>query len=292
MKFRVTSKNISIGVLLLSLVVFSTSQLISENIVSAYVGSAVFCPNHYIDGTDTYDELELAEDTCTYITGLLANRYATGCYYSYNDACTVSSYCSILSTHKNSPVIDEVGVFSKGHRGCQYWNATPPNWNHMSLLDHYGYNCNDTQHIYPNTSSENTFTFIWHCETALHYQYPYGDSFGPYGMPFCWTHRPFMQQYDDYGTQVFLGWTNEVPDDEDYPQPDGGSPQFEYEIVPDVYNYANVAGCFWYFMDNGDTVAEALDNLCDIIYDLDFDQTDLHEWLVVWGNMDLDLPED
>ena len=275
------NKTLAYGALLLALHVFIMVQLVSANIVSAYVGSAVFCPNNYVPDYDTEYELWLAEAECTYIRGLLANRYAIGCDYAFNDDCTVNVYCTVLSNLNNSGIIDEIVIFSKGHRGVPYYNWTPTSYNHYSLIDHDGYNLIDYAHIHPRTSAKNTFTFLWHCETAL--KYPSGIyAYGWYGMPYCWTHNNGLNAYDDTGNQVFLGSTNQSP----------GSPQFETEIIPDTYNYGNVAGSFWYFMNAGDTVGEALNDVCDMIYDEDFDQTDLHGWLLVLGNMNLGLPED
>lgn len=236
---------------------------------------------------DTETELELSLDVAEYVTTTLANYNSPyGCYYSYEESCTVSSYKSVLSTLKNS--YDEAIVFSKGHRGVPYLSSSPPNSDHRSLLDHYGNNLIDYADIYSRTSSDNIVTFIWHCETSEEYPSTYNYSYGWCGMPYCWTHDNGMDEYDDTGSQVFLGWTNEVPGG-DYPW-EGGSPQYEFEIVPDTYNYANVAGCFWYYMCNGYTVEEALDTLSLIIYGEHFDDTDLKDWLLVWGNWELELP--
>jgi hypothetical protein len=280
MNFKATIKTKTIGVLLLSLLVFSTASLISGNIVSAYVGSADFCPNYFWEGLDTEEELEVSEATCTYITSMLANRYATGCYYSYNDDCTVYRYCSILSTLNNSGIIDEIVVFSKGHRGLPY-NVSHGNTNHISLLDHDGDDLIDIEHIYDRTSSKNTFTFLWHCETAEKYETgdPPEDEFGYYGMPYCWTHNEDLVCYGGSGDVVFLGWVDE-------------SPQFLTE-AEDPYNYAHVAYYFWYYMCDGDTVEEALNNIAYYIFgDANYLASDLCDWLVVWGDKTMELPED
>jgi len=280
--------------LLLNLLVLSTPQLISGNIASASVGAANFLPNCYIpppDGPDTQNELTLSLAVAQYVTTTLANYNSPyGCYYSYEDSCTVSSYCSILSTLKN--YYDEAIVFSKGHRGMPHY----PNTNHLSLLDHYGIGFPDdaglsnNTDIYYRTSSENVFTFIWHCQTAL--KYTYGtvpqDGIGYYGMPYCWTHNQYLGYYGNSGTQVFLGWNDNVPPP-DYPEQRGGSPQYEYAINAN-YNYANVAGTFWYYMCNGTTTIQALNNLCYIIYGTAFGNTPLNNWLIVWGNKNLGLP--
>lgn len=279
MKLRI----VMICVLLVNLLFLSMPQLISDNFVYCSVGAGNFCPNN-VQIMDTKNETELSLATAQYITSLL-DAYADDCYYSYNDSCTVASYLTILSTLKNS--YDDVIVYSKGHRGIPYITYNPPNTDHRSLLDHYGNDIIDFADIWYRTSNDYVVTFIWHCETAL--KYPTAlDEHGWYGMPYCWTHNKLLQYYGTSGIQVYLGWTNDVPD-EPYPEQDGGSPQYTYGI-DDNYNYANVAGCFWYYMCNGDTVDEALNTLSNLIYGVNFDQTDLYGWLVVWGNMNMELP--
>jgi len=230
MNHKTTIKTTIFCALLLNLLVLSTPQLISGNIASATVGQAVFWPNNFQDGTDADGELELTHDTCMYIMYLLIGRGQYGCYYSPNS--TITSYCNILSALNN--YYEDNVVFSKGHRGYPYWNATPPNWNHLSLIDHDGNNVKDHSHIYSRTSSENNVTFIWHCETAEKYQTNTTpqDGYGYYGMPYCWTHNSGLVCYGGSGTQVFLGWVND-------------SPQFLDE-AEGMYNYAHVAYYFWY----------------------------------------------
>jgi len=125
MNHKTTIKTTIFCALLLNLLVLSTPQLISGNIASASVGAANFLPNNEQE-MDTDNELTLSLAVAAYITTTLANYNSPyGCYYSYEDSCTVSSYCSILSTLKN--YYDEAIVFSKGHRGIPYWNYTPAN---------------------------------------------------------------------------------------------------------------------------------------------------------------------
>jgi len=274
-------KRKTISRLVLGLFVFSILQLISANSVSAYVGSAVFCPNNFQPSIDTEDELELAEATCTYIRSMLANRYTTGTYYAFNEDCDVYTYCSILATLKDSIIIDETVVFSKGHRGLPYSGYPHYNINHISLLDHYGSDIKDHSHIYERTSSKNTFTFIWHCESAEKYQthtIPV-DNIGYYGMPYCWTHNQHMICYGDSGDIAFLGWVN-------------GSPQFE-TTAEGTWNYAYVAYLFWYYMCEGYTVEGALDEIADVVFgDASYLTSPLRDWLVLWGDRTMELPED
>jgi hypothetical protein len=99
-----------------------------------------------------------------------------------------------------------------------------------------------------------------------------------------------MASYSNGGTQVFLGWTDKVPPPP-YPEQRGGSPQYEWWIIPQTYNYANVASMFWYYMCNGNSVATALNNIALTIYGQNlFVQTELLGWLMVWGNTNLTLP--
>jgi len=284
MNFEAKIQTKTIKALLLGLLVFSTVSLISVNTVSAYVGSAVFLPNYFYDPPDTEDELELAEETCTYIRGMLANRYATGTYYAFNDDCTVSAYCSILSTLDNSGIIDEIVVFSKGHRGYPFLGYPWYNDNHISLLDHYGSALLDDPHIYDRTSSKNTFTFIWHCETAE--KYPEGateDEIGYYGMPYCWTHNEDLDDYGGDGNVAFLGWVD-------------GSPQFEYQ-AEGMWNYAHVAYLFWYYMCDGEDVEGALNEIADVVFgDDNYLSCPLSSLpaprLLLWGDKTMELPED
>jgi hypothetical protein len=267
------------------LTILSVPQIISENTASASVAAANFLPNYFIAGTDTNTEMTLSLATAQYITSVLTTyNYPNGCFHRYEDNCTVTGYCNVLQALTS--YFDESIVFSKGHRGMPYY----PNTNHTSLLDHNGDALIDHSHIYSRTSSENVFTFIWHCETAEKYQYgviPY-DVIGYYSMPYCWTHNLYLGYYGNSGNQVFLGWNNNVPDPP-YPEQRGGSPQYEYPI--NYYDdYSDVAELFWYYMCDGDTVIQALDNLCDDIFDDDFDDTYLKDWLVVWGNKYLELP--
>jgi hypothetical protein len=277
----------------ISLLFISAMSMLSTNLVSASTGAANFLPNYYLPpplGPDTQTEMTLALSVAQYVTTTLANYNSPyGCYYSYESHCTASRYLSYLSTMNN---YDEIMIFSKGHRGMPHY----PNTNHFSLMGHYGGYAPDDAGLYNNTdiyyytSSKNVFTFIWHCQTANNYQYgqlPL-DEYGYYSMPYAFTHNRYLYQYGWWGSQVFLGWNDNVPPPP-YPEQRGGSPQYEWGINPN-YNYANVAGTFWYYMCNGNTVMEALNNLCYIIYGTAFGNTDLNNWLIVWGNKYLGLP--
>jgi hypothetical protein len=256
-----------ISVLLICLLSFSAMQLLSGNLASASTAPAVFCPNYFWTGLDTPNEISLSRDTCTYIRNMLTARYASGCYYSFDADCTVDRYRSILST-LNTYYTQEV-VFSKGHRGVPYGN-------HFSMLDHNGNPLIDYADIYPRTSSKNTFTFIWHCQTSQNYP-SQQDQWGWYGMPYCWTHNNGMNIYGTSGSQVYLGWWY-------------GSPQFE-TTANGMWNFAQVAYLFWYAVCNGYTVQGALNYVATTVYGQTyFSQTPLNYWLVAWGNTNMYLP--
>lgn len=266
------------SIVLISLILLLTMSVLSSNLVSASVGAANFLPNNFQSLVDTHQELVIAEDTAEYITTMLANYNSPyGCYYSYGESCTVSSYCTILSSLKNN--YDQAIVFSKGHRGYPYYDDVPRNVNHISLLDNDTNHLRDDEEIFSNTDTENKFTFIWHCETAVNYTtgiVPM-DTYGPYGQPYCWTHNQWLNKYGSTGNQVYLGWT-------------GGSPQY-VTTASGAWNYAHVAYYFWYYMCDGDTVDQALNHVASTIYGTgDFDNTVLKNWLIVWGNMNLGLP--
>ena len=205
---------------------------------------------------------------------------------------TMFGYDLLLTFMQNN--YDEIVVFSKGHRGMPYINASPSNTNHYSLLDHNGASVVDSANIYTRTSSKNVFTFMWHCETANKYPgggvVPY-DYWGYYGMPYCWTHNPSMQYYGTVGEQVYLGWNNNVPQ-VDYPQPRGGSPQYEY-VYSSPYWYAHVSYLFWTYMCQGYTTRDALDRVAAQIHGpgYTFNDTVLKDWLIIYGNENLGLPD-
>jgi len=190
-------------------------------------------------------------------------------------------------------------VFSKGHRGV-------PVSGHISLLDHNGYQMADNSFIYPRTSSKNTFTFMWHCETAVPYNSG-GVNWDPYGqvvgMPYAWTHNNGMGKYGNTGNQVYIGWNTAQfltlynrTSQQNYNvtvMPGTtlvGSPQYEWDI--DItYNFANVAGVIWSNLGDGKSVATALDDMSRLIYGEKFvENSVLKDWLIVWGNQGLGLP--
>ena len=223
---------------------------------------------------DMAEEPWLARVVCCYITDMLAARNSYGCYYSYDDDATVSRYSSIIWTLNT--YYDQSIVFSKGHRGFDYGL-------HITLVDHFGENVIDYSHILVNTSNKFRFAFIWHCQTAQYYPWdPEVDEI-PYGMPYCWTHDNSMGTYGHSGDRVFLGW---------WPGPyDGSSPQFYTFCVDELWNYGHVAYLFWYHMCEGYSVAQTFEFLAQTVYNQQyFSDTELHDWLMAWGNVDMTLP--
>jgi hypothetical protein len=288
-------KNQILSIALISVLGLSAIQLISPNFASATATGAVFCPNYYYGGIDTANEISLSRTICTYIKNTLDARLSGGCSGWFDAGCSIGTYRTVLA---NLRYTDQAIVFTKGHRGMPYFSSNPPNTNHYSLLDYNGYDLKDHNDIYDRTGSHNAVSFIWHCETSLHYAgdgtIPQ-DAYGCYGMPYCWTHNANMPMYTGTtGSQVYLGWNNSVPG-VPYPQQAGGSPQFEYEIDAED-DYSNVAAAFWYYMslyDNNNipySVADSLDLMCNGIYLTDFSNTDLDGWLIVYGNSNLGLP--
>jgi hypothetical protein len=269
-------KKARVAICVLLLVVLLVCS-VAQTVAAIRVGSAVFCPNAFYDPPDTAYEVQLSNAYCHAIKSMLTDKYQDYCYEEID--VTVSTYTSRLQALKYS--CDRIVIFSKGHRGLPYY----PNTNHISLIDHNYANVIDYSHIYPyTTSSQNVFTFIWHCETSEKYP-TYFDQYGYFGMPYCWTHNNNMQNYSTTGSQVFLGWVNE-------------SPQFETPINAQ-YKWAQVAFWFWYNTCHGDNVLWALNHLASRIWGVPyFTDTELvyetgdHGPLLVWGNTLMYLPSE
>jgi hypothetical protein len=285
-KIKMKKTRIAIcALLLLCLLVCSTTQ----QVLAINVGSGIFCPNTYIPpplGFDTPNEIALSTATCYSIKDLLSTEYQGGAYLVIN--CSTNGYKSILLMLKN--YFDKAVVFSKGHRGQSgtTWYTNPKSTNHFSLMEHNpdGVGLIDYSNDYPDvwdctSESKNTFTFIWHCMTAE--KYPEGitpDYYGPYGMPYCWTHNDDpMNKYSDTGSTVYLGWV-------------GQSYQFE-TTVRGAFDYADYAHHFWLFMCMGYTVEQTLNGLAYYItWQYPFVTSDLYDKLVVWGNWKMPLPSE
>ena len=194
---------------------------------------------------------------------------------------------------------DYTVFYSKGHRGWSNDNS------HISLLDHTGNGFYDYDIASRTSYSKNTFTFIWHCETALYYN-PGGtntDGLGrAIGMPYAFTHNNNLPIYGTTGHQVYLGWKNKNDLQVHnfttnsynivFNAKNGttvGSPQYEWGINPN-YNYAQVARFFWEYMSQGYTTEDALNILSNTIYGTAFINSGLQDWLIIYGNRLLTLP--
>lgn len=272
------------ALLLLSVLVISA---IGVNTVSAYQGSAVFCPNRYIPTYppgDTENEIVLSTQTCYYIAGFLWEHYYPGdSYFMFGDPLwgqyspiIPASYTIILDALESSS--DKVTVFSKGH--CTPWGY---NYQHYQLLCTFESDgaARDSIHIWPGTDQGKCrFDFIWHCGTALSYPLspPYTDIDGPIGMPFCFTHNVGMTKYGSSGNYVYAGWIYD-------------SPQFENTIPENgYYIWADFALSIFYYMHYYNwNLRDTLNNLSWWTYGTDFYGSPLYNDLVVWGNMDMSL---
>lgn len=253
---------ILVSLLLISLLAFSTMQLISGNFASASTCAANFLPTYYVAGTDTPNEITLSHSVANYIVSVLNSKYPI---YDYRDsACTGNNYKTILSALQN---YDNAVIYSKGHRNaktCDYGNT------------HYGLIMNDSTtvwdyDIYPRTSSKNVHSFIWHCQTAIMPTGTNPDACGYRGLPIAFTHNLNIPRWGSTGSQVYLGWTDSVPP-YPYPQPLGGLPQYEWTINAN-YNYAQVAALYYYYMGQNYQTSAALIAMANTIYGTSFQNT-------------------
>jgi len=275
-------------------ITLSATPLTFRNFASAYPGTcaANFLPTNFQILVDTANEYTLSHSVADYIVSVLNSKYPI---FDYRDSsCTGNNFKTILSALQD---YDTAVIYSKGHRDaktCDYSNA------------HYGLIMNDSTtvwdyDIYPRTSSKNVHTFIWHCQTAIKPSGTNPDTCGYRGLPVAFTHNVNIASWSDSGSQVYLGWNDKqgllaynFTSQQYYTVTLGGgttvgSPQYEWGINP-TYNYANVAGTYYYRMGQGDSTADALMFMSEVIYDDDFENTDLANWLVVWGNMYIELP--
>ncbi len=272
--------SVAIVLLLLSTVAIPT---LSSTLTSGSTGYANFCPNYMIEEypPDTAQEIQKSRETAQTITGYLqAYNYPYGCYYAYDDSCTVSYYELVLEYLND---YDQSIIYSKAHRNLPYCTATPSDSAHMSLYDHNGDDLLDYPDIYYRTVTGCAMiTFIWHCETAESYPTTYHYLYGYSGMPYCFTHDDSMEQMDNEGTQVFIGWINES--------------QAYLNIASGNYHFWQVADYFWYFLCNGLSVHEALDNISGMWGYYAFTDCPLYSGsglsgsLCVYGNWELELP--
>ena len=266
----------------MGLLLFSMTPLIFRNYASAYPGTcaANFLPNYFVAGLDTSNEIWLSEQTANYIVSVLNSKYPIFDYR--NSACTDSNFKTILTSLQS---YDKAVIYSKGHRDATYFGG----------YSHYGLAMNNAAtggtvwdyDIYTRTSSKNTHTFIWHCETAIPLTNPSNDTYGCRQLQRAFTHNYNIPLWGTSGSQVYLGWTNNVPQ-YNYPLT-AGSPQYEWNINYN-YNYAQVASVYYYYMGQNYATSAALISMSNMIYGTSFQNTDLGNWLEVYGNMNAKLP--
>jgi hypothetical protein len=297
------NKIIIISLILICSMLLSSTPIIFGNYASAATGAANFLPNAFYNnpaqgGFDTVPETQRSQNAANYITSLLKSRYGnSNCFEKIGGSATKGDYQSTLNLLRTN--YDNAVVFSKGHRTVHsnhpglipshnQQGSFGPTW---YLLDY---------EIYPFTSTKNTVTFIWHCQTAYNYT---GNGVTPtlggdyFGLPYCFTHNPSMGRYGTSGSQVYLGWEDKAnfvikwPNGTVEPHPYGraGSPNYEWRI--DASNdYGRVAEIYWYYMSIGYTTKNALDQVSWATHYVAFDNSNLKNWLVVWGNGNLQLP--
>ncbi len=292
---------IIVSILLMCSMVLSSTTLIFGNFASAATGAANFLPNvsyTWPNGFDTAYEMQISTSVAQDITGYMANKYPTSYFNAYGSQANLVNYQSVVSYLQN---YDKAVIYSKGHRGGLNGNSS------ISLITNEGTATPNTKNffdndIYARTSSKNVVTFIWHCETARYYPQGANPS-NPYGMPYAFTKNPSMAKYGTTGAQVYLGWENKqsllvynfTTNQYNYiTNPAGGSvvgsPQYEWGIKP-YFDYSHIAKNFWNHMSQGDSVQEALNKLSTSIYgQTNFLNSDLKDWLIVYGNMYNRLP--
>jgi hypothetical protein len=141
--------------------------------------------------------------------------------------------------------------------------------------------------IYNRTSSKNVHTFIWACDSGIMPSSgPNPDSYGCRGLPAAFTHNINISMGGSLGSQVYLGWTNNVPPNNPAP---GGAPQYEW-MINYYYNYAQVAALYYYYVGQGYSTSATLNAISNIIYGTSYQNSPLANWLVLYGNMNLGLP--
>lgn len=256
----------------------STTPLILGNYASAATCAANFLPNYFWAGLDTQNEVNLSESTANYIKSVLNSKYPIFDYR--NSSCTDGNFRAVLTSLQS---YDNAVIYSKGHRNAATLST---GYTHYGLVMNNGGTVWDYE-AYQRTSSKNTHTWIWHCETAILPSGPSSDSLGCRGLPRAFTNNLNIATWGTSGNQVYLGWTNSVPT-YNYPLP-AGSPQYEWNINYN-YNYAQVAALYYYYMGQGYTTSAALVAMSNTIYGTSMQNTALANWLEVYGNMNLKLP--
>ncbi|MCL2134058.1 MAG: hypothetical protein FWH37_00640 [Candidatus Bathyarchaeota archaeon] len=281
------------SVLLICLLILSIAPSTFGNYASADICAANFLPNYYVPYVDdngkiiildTQQEVQLSENTADYIS-LELNRY----YWLYdvrNSLCTDVNFDYCVYDLQN---YDSAVIYSKGHLA---WASCTSGYAHHRLSMYQGTSQVWDSEIYQLTSSKNVNSFIWHCKTAISPD-PNPNTCVCRGLPRAFTHNQNIAEWGSSGSQVYLGWNDNVP----YGNPlSGGSPQYSWEIDPTIHsNYSQVAGLYYYYVCQGYSTAQALSMLAQTLFYTSYAYSDLSGktnsgWLVVYGNMYVGLP--
>jgi hypothetical protein len=269
----------------------SSTHLFFGNFTTASTGAGNFLPNVTYSGYfDTDNEVQRSQTATYFITSLLTSRYGY-CVTGINSTAAKLNYQATLSNLQN---YNNIVFFSKGHRTVinDTLGIIPYHDTTVSPLPSNAYLLGPE--IYNITSTKNVVTFIWHCQTAI--KYP-GS-----GLPYSFTHNNGMGYYGGTGSQVYLGWTDKDdfyitwPNGTVTPSPSSnstgiqvGSPQYEWKMTP-TNDFGRIAELYWYYMYSGYSSIAALDQATQAIYVVDFSDSYINGWLVVWGNKNLTLP--
>ncbi|MEM2098740.1 MAG: hypothetical protein QXU99_03195 [Candidatus Bathyarchaeia archaeon] len=267
---------------------FGLDVVVSAQYPEEY-GSAVFCPNNFVEGLDTDSEVYTSSWTCAYVHWLLCD------YYSYYHS---SSFWHELyiGDNRTNPVdpedysyvlsflqqwCDKVVFFSKGH--CTPWGSIGRHRQLLCSLSDEGnnYQAKDSIHIFPYTDQYKCrFAFIWHCGTINSHSPPWLDQDGPVSMPLAFTHNVGMARNGNSGSCIFLGFS-------------WASPQFTSKISyqnPDKnWWYCHFAYLFFENLSYGDSVWEAINDVCYSIYGCYYQNSPIYDSLWVLGNRDMTL---
>ena len=275
--------------LFVCLLALSSAPAIFGNYASAQNSgtcAANFLPNYYVPYApggvvlDTANETALSESTANYIKSVLNSKYPIFDYR--NSTCTDSNFRSIVNALQN---YEKAVIYSKGHRNAY----SSGGYTHYGLIMNNGGTAWDYE-IYPRTSSKNTNSFIWHCQTGIQPSSNYESGVGYCGLPIAFQHDALPKWGStSAGNQVYLGWTDQVPGS-GYPL-SAGSPQYEWKINSN-YNYANVAATYYYYVGQGYSTIYTMNELSSMIYGYSYSygSSPLYYWLVYYGNGGVGLP--
>jgi hypothetical protein len=237
--------------LLISVLIVSVSAAATHiQGVKAENAAIIFNPNYTISGVDPSQEPAYTDS----VANMIAYYFNTyGQNYGYVSTCedqyaTKQQYMNDLSSLSSSYY--NLVVYSKGHE----WNWTMINGNtgNFELIPNdYGTNgaVQDSNNVYPYTTTADRFVFLWHCGTAMSYPSTDGSS-GWEGMAYDFTHDNSMHTSGltnpDTGSDVFMGFI-------------WYSPEYYNSTGYNSNNYGDFVTYFYQgLLQYGDTVSEAL----------------------------------